>query len=324
VPDHFAVAYNAPSFVTACSAGAYTYVGQPFTYGVAPTITVTAQNAANATTRLYTGAHWRITDTALASLGNRTYTAASGTLVTSAAPVPDPVIADAGAGTGTLAFGAGTGFYFDRTTPVAPFNAEVSLAINVVDADNVAYASNPARFGQAAPGSGIAYTVGNAMRYGRLMIGSANGSQLLPLRMPIETQYWNGASFVTNTADSCTAIAGASLGLSNYTQNLGATPACETSALIGGNFAAGRGSLRLAAPGSGNNGGVDVTVNLAGAPAGSACIAVGAPPVAPVSAGLPWLRAKGAGAAYDQNPKARARFGAYRASDEYIDLREVY
>jgi hypothetical protein len=324
VPDHFAVAYNAPTFVTACGAGTYTYVGQPFSYGVPPVITLTAQNAANVTTALYAGAHWRIANAVLASYGNKSYTTASGTLVTSAAPSPDPVIAVAGGGTGTLTFGTGAAFYFDRTAPLAPFNAEVSLAINVIDADNVAYAANPARFGQATPGSGIAYTAGKEMRYGRLMIGSANGSQLLPLRMPIEAQYWNGTSFVTNTADGCTALAGASLGLSSYTQNLGDTPACETSALLGGSFAAGRGSLRLAAPGSGNNGGVDVTVNLADPASGNACLANGAPPVPPASAGLPWLRVKGTGAAYDRNPKARARFGAYRASEDYIDVREVY
>ncbi|HWI12671.1 MAG TPA: DUF6701 domain-containing protein, partial [Burkholderiales bacterium] len=324
VPDHFALAYNIPSFATACPAGAHTYVGQAFGYSVAPLITATAQNAANAPTLLYAGPHWRITDAVLAAVGNKTYSAAAGALNTSAAPVPDPAILPAGNGVGTLAFSAGTGFRFDRTTPVAPFHADISLAINVIDQDGVAYAGNPARFAAATPGNGIAFTSGKQMRFGRLMIGSANGSQLLPLRLPIETQYWSGTSFVTNTADSCTAIAATNIGYSNYTQNLTDTPACETSTLVGGNFAAGRGTLKLSAPGHGNNGGVDVTVNLAGATAGATCTAQGAPPGTPASAGFPYLQVRGPGGNYDQNARARARFGAYRASEEFIDVREVF
>lgn len=323
VPDHFAVAYNTPSFQTQCAGGAFTYAGQAFGYAVAPLISVTAQNAANVTTALYAGAHWRITDAVLAASGNKTYSTAAGTLVTAGAPSPDPLIAG-GAGFGSLTFSSGTGFWFLRTTPVAPFDADVSLAINVVDADGVAYASNPARFGQPSAGNGMAFTSGRQMRFGRLMIGSANGSQLLPLRLPLETQYWTGASFVTNTADSCTAIAAANVGYSNYTRNLTDTPTCETATLIGGSFVAGRGTLKLAAPGHGNNGGVDVTVNLAGATAGATCLAQSVPPGVPSLAGRPYLQVKGAGSAYDQNPRGRARFGVYRVTEDYIDLREVF
>ncbi len=152
VPDHFAVSLNTPAWGTACGAGAFTYVGQVFNYSVQPVITVQAQNVANATTTLYAGSWWRLTN---ASLTGKSYTAATGTLDTSGITGTDPVIASAGAGSGTLTFGSGSGLLFTRATPVAPFNAEIALAINVIDADGVAYASNPASFGTASAGNGI-------------------------------------------------------------------------------------------------------------------------------------------------------------------------
>ena len=44
-PDHFAVTRNSPTFNPACTAGSFTYVGQPFAYATAPVLTVTARNA---------------------------------------------------------------------------------------------------------------------------------------------------------------------------------------------------------------------------------------------------------------------------------------
>ena len=35
-PDHFATALNTPVFATACAAGAFSYLGQPISYAVAP------------------------------------------------------------------------------------------------------------------------------------------------------------------------------------------------------------------------------------------------------------------------------------------------
>src|SRR4029077_14477207 len=125
-----------------CAAGGFSYVGQKFSYTTAPVITVTAQNFTNGTTANYTGALWQITN---ASLTSKSYTAASGFLVDATGITgTDPVIADGGGGTGPLTFGSGTGVLLTRpTTPVAPFNAEVSLAINVIDADGVAHPPHP-------------------------------------------------------------------------------------------------------------------------------------------------------------------------------------
>src|SRR5881394_4262315 len=97
VPDHFAVALNAPTFQTACVAGRFTYTGQTFGYSAVPVIPVTAQDASNNPTTFYAGSWWRITNV---SATGKTYAAAIGALVTSGLPATDPVIASSGAGQG--------------------------------------------------------------------------------------------------------------------------------------------------------------------------------------------------------------------------------
>src|SRR5262249_42011949 len=37
-----------------------------------------------------------------------------------------------------------------------------------------------------------------AVRFGKLVLGNRSGSQLVPLQVPAEVQYWNGTAFVTN------------------------------------------------------------------------------------------------------------------------------
>jgi len=324
VPDNFAVALNTPGFGTAC--GTFTYVGQKFNYTTAPVITVTARNFAGGTTVNYAGAFWQITS---ASLTGKSYTSATGTLDTSGITGTDPVIASVGSGVGTLTFGSGTGLFFTRATPVAPFDADISLAINLnADADGVTiYASNPARFGQATAGNGIAFSSGKPMRFGRLVIRNANGSQLLPLPVQVEAQYWSGAptnAFITNTLDNCTSIASANDAMGNYTGNLSGSPTCETAISGGGPLSMGRRTLLLAAPGSGNNGSVNVTVNLGAAASGSTCTTQGGAPGSATTAILPHLQGNWSGANYDQNPTARATFGVSRGAEEVIFVRENY
>lgn len=322
VPDHFAVALNTPDFGTVC--GSFTYVGQRFTYLTAPVITVTARNFAAGTTGNYAGGLWQITN---ASLTGKSYAAAAGTLDVSGLPGTDPVIFSAGAGTGTLTFGSGTGLFFTRTTPVAPFDADISLAINVIDADGVTPASNPITFGTATPGSGIAFSSGKSLRFGRLTVRNVNGSQLLSLQVPVEAQYWSGApinGFLTNTLDGCTTIASANDAMGNYIGNLSGSPICETAVTSGGALSAGRGVLVLAAPGTGNSGSVDLTVNLGAAASGSTCTTQGGAPGSATTANLPHLQGNWSGGAYDQNPMARATFGISRGSEEVVFVRENF
>jgi hypothetical protein len=322
VPDNFAVSLNTPTFGSAC--GSFTYIGQNFNFGTAPVITLTARNSAGSTTTRYAGSWWRITN---ATLTGKAYTTASGTLDTSGAPGTDPVINAAGSGTGTLTFSSGTGFFFPRTTPVAPFDAEISLAVNVIDADGISYASNPARFGTATAGNGIAFSTGKPMRFGRFAIGNANGSQLVPLLVRVEAQYWSGSptnAFITNTLDNCTSVAPANFAMGNYTGNLSGSPTCETAISGGGTLSSGRGTLILATPGAANDGSVMLTANLGATASGSTCTTLGGAPVSATTANLPHLQGNWTGGAYDANPSARASFGVYKGSEEVIYMRENF
>jgi MSHA biogenesis protein MshQ len=322
-PHHFDVSANAPVFATACTAGAFTYIGQPFDYaeGMEPVLTVTARNLAGGTTANYKGtapagqAFFKIT---AGSLTGKVYTAASGALDVSTVTTPDPAILAAGNGTGTLTFNSGDGLKFIRSAPQLPFNAEISLAINVIDTDGVAYSTNPARFGQASAGNGIAFSTGKTLRFGRLRLSGASGSQLLPLDVPFEVQYWTGTFFATNTADTCTTVTGDNVALGNSMGNLGVN---ETTVTVGA-LAAGRGAIRLSAPGAGNNGSLDVALNL-----GTGTSVVVCPAFTPAAAepgALTHLRGQWCGAAYDRDPTARVRFGISSGSDERIYMREDY
>lgn len=54
---------------------------------------------------------------------------------------------------------------------------------------------------------------GVALRSGRIRLQNANGSELLPLPVPLQIEYWSGAAqgWQRNAADSCTAIAATNL-----------------------------------------------------------------------------------------------------------------
>jgi MSHA biogenesis protein MshQ len=307
IPDHFDVAYNVPQFTPAC--GTFTYLGQPITYATAPVITVTARNLAGGTTQNYKGttpaaqAFWKITN---ASLTGKTYASNFGTPTITTPPSPDPAIVVSGNGTGTLTFGAGTGLMLPRTAEVVPTDAEIQLSINVIDTDSVAYATNPASFGGTASGTGIGFATSKQMRFGRLRLGNAFGSELLDLPIPVETQYYNASGvYVTNTADNCTSLAVANVFLSS-----------QTAAISGsGLFAAGKGNLRILKPSAKVS--VDLCVDLDGSASDGTCVAT-------TSAAKPWLQWKWSGSAFDRDPRARATFGVFRNADEFIYLRENF
>ncbi|MGO9988123.1 MAG: DUF6701 domain-containing protein [Steroidobacteraceae bacterium] len=313
IPNAFAAALNTPVFGTGCSAGGFSYLGQPLTYTVAPVLTATALAAGGATTRNYTGPFLKLTN---GSLTGRTYTPTPASPALNVSGLPstavDPVIADLGTGQATLTFSAGSGLSFSRGSAIAPFNANIALSINVIDTDGVA-AANPVTFGG---GTGISFSTSAAQYYGRLALRDAVGSELLNLPMALTTQYYLSTSqgFTTNTADSCTAAA--AIAFSNYQQNL---TAGETCVLDTGNpgrsgvgcaapasagmqylspAAAGNFNLILAAPGAGDTGALSVTAT---APA--------------------WLQYNWGSS---QNPSGMATFGVFPGPASRVHQREVY
>ena len=312
VPDRFALTSLTPPQLqtfgaadAACSVPpapprrSFTYLGQPFGYVTAPSATVTAQNAAGGTTTNYRGALWK-----LATAGVSQSFANTPVLPLDTALVGAPTLAEtANTGTGTLTANAGDRIAFvrDSATPAAPFTANLSLTWTVQDISESG--AGQGVIGTAAPlvfGS-IGFDAGAELRYGRLRLSNANGSQLVPLPVAMETQYWIGsAGFVTNAADHCTSIATASIALGSFTGNLAAG---ETALSGGGTLTAGRRTLLLSAPGSTNDGSVTLTAGLAA---------------------QPYLQGNWTGAAYDDNPAARATFGAFKGAGEVIFMRENY
>ncbi|MGZ5726505.1 MAG: DUF6701 domain-containing protein [Burkholderiales bacterium] len=341
IPDNFNVTFNAPQFGSTC--GTFTYVGQPFTYATAAVITVTARNGtnnglANATTTNYAGAYVKLADSATSlnqapyatqatrytrfdALGGGTTPALDTSLMP--ATTADPTIGAFVNGVGTLTFGSGGGLAFNRSTstPNAPFNADIALTLNVIDADGVSFGGNPASFGTATAGNGIAFSSGKSFRYGRLRMQNSNGSQLIAMPIPMQTQYWNGSAFVTNTLDNCTTIAASNVAIGNAQQGL--TAAMVSPPTVGGAFAAGIGSLRLPAPGGANRGSVDVSINLTAGAAGTSCTAG-----MPASTGSNLTHLQGLWCTlpgtYTKDPTARATFGTYRNTDKFIYQRENY
>jgi MSHA biogenesis protein MshQ len=112
--------------------------------------------------------------------------------------------------------------------------------------------------------------------------------------------------------------------MSNFTNNLSGSPTCQTAISGGGVLSSGRRTLQLAAPGSANNGGVNLTVNLGASASGTTCTTVGGAPVSATTANLPYLQGNWTGGAYNVNPSARATFGVYKGSDEVIFIRENF
>jgi len=307
VPDHFTVSANTPAFSPGC--GSFTYLGQPFGFGTAPLLTVTAKNQAGATTANYTGSLWKISS---ATVTGQAWTSASGTV----APVgglPGPTVTDLGAGTGTILFdvgdpASGGGLSFARSTGTAPFNASLGLSAAIVDNEGVAPITSPTTLASIGFDDGNGATSSDAqMRLGRLRLANAYGSERLALPVPLTAQYWDGQGFTTNTLDNCTSLAAPSLTF--YTQNASNQLASgDTSATLNDPLVAGNGNLRLTAPGAGNHGFLDLSVT---APA--------------------WLRYNwdgtdqgGDGDLLDDNPRARASFGQRNNASRVIIRREIY
>ena len=278
-----------------------------------PVVAITARALAGEIAENYDGAFFKLSD---ASLPDPIYTSTPATLDTSGLPAGDPAIAPTGAGTGTLTFGSGSGFFFARTTEQPVFDADIRLSIDVIDADG-ASASNPVVFGTAG---GMLFDSGAEMRYGRAHLMNGYGSELVNLALPFRTEYFvdSATGFVPNVNDSCSTPGTLSFGA--FTENLAAGETCvlDTGA-PGGSGAgcaaagplalqfrapplAGDFNLHLQAPGAGNDGSTTATADV---PAWLEY---------DWDAALPGL----------EDPSGSAVFGIFRGVDRRIYIRELY
>lgn len=304
VPDHFDVTVAAHGGMQSTCSNSFTYTGQPMAYATAPSLTIKAMNASTppTVTQNYVGSFQKLVASGVSIAVPTSDATQNGkdaitkTALTTTMPA------------GTLTNTLGSLTYSlspdDRYTYVRNANSlvgsyvsDIPLVVTAVsDGETTAVGTLP-----------TLRPTGVSLRFGRLRIANAVGSELLNLPVPLTAQYWNGAGFVTNTLDSCTSLTAPTL--SFFTQNTNNQLASgETTATYNNPFIAGVGGLSLSAPGNGNFGYLDVTVT---APA--------------------WLQYNWDGVdqssdsnLFDDNPRARAAFGKRRGSDKVIIRREIY
>ncbi|WP_379056953.1 DUF6701 domain-containing protein [Methylophilus luteus] len=310
IPDHFKETSGTPD-TYACTT--FVYYGQ-FTPTMpsfnAPFI-ITAENVANVKTQNYHGDYgansYARLDLSKFNSYNFSSNAPAGATLSASPLVPTFESTAAGAPANTPAT-------WNRGEARVKAKLQLSRPPSKSVPQNVVVSAKPVDDDGVTSDTTSITSPGIPFRYGRLAIGSAHGSELLPLTVPVEAQFWNGSAFVRSTADACTSIPIQTFAMKTYRGNLNA---CETQLSVASAMAGGVLRMRLSAPGvSGttpNTGSVDLEVNLA---------AKDAPPLPPerVCTGsaesnsndgaLPWFGTT--------DPSGRATFGIYKAPIIYM------
>ena len=323
-PHHFvASGVLTPRADLACApASTFTYMGEP----MALVLTLTAQNAANGTTQNYTTASGfaKLDGTTVSKWTAFAINDSIGLGAVSGGSALSSRISVSGAPSGNWVTGVGTliaNVALNRAATVdGPFSLPINpLKIGVAPQDQDAVQLLPGALNLDADLNSVneRQQVATAdIRYGRIRLNNAIGSEILNLPVPVKAQYFNGMGFVNNSDDNCTAFSltpvtngsptnfqYGSLLIDNPKKSMtvGASTLGGASSLI---FSGGVGAtfpptlgLILFAPNL--SGSIDLTLTV---PA--------------------WLQFNWTGVV--GNPKARATFGAYRNTDQFIYQRENY
>jgi MSHA biogenesis protein MshQ len=290
-PAQFSIsaASLAPACVPGAPATSFTYFGED---GFTTAFTLTAQNLTGGTTSNYRDAFAKLD---LALYGSYGFSAA-------ALPTGSSLSSSTSAPSGSWANGVTTVTAKHQISRPTDLTAPTSVALTAAPTDGEVPAASPAM----ALGS-------TTLRYGRLQLFNAYGSELLDLPLTLRAQYWNGSAWVTNSDDSCTTITAptSGSGLTFYPEVAAGAPgnhlsAAETTATVNvtGKLASGDAGLRFSRPGAGNSGYVDISIPLAV---------------------RPWLQFPWGISAVNPtglNPTGRATFGIYRS--RLIYSRENY
>jgi len=284
-PHHFTYA---ATLAAACAGGGFTYMDQP---NLGISLALQAMSAAETVTARYTAGY--------VPLGTFDITGDNGGNAVNLARLT-PALPAFVWNNGSYTVNTATSSFARDVAPDGPYD-NFALKANILTEPD----------GVNIVGSNLSNTT--RIRYGRIRMLNAYGSELLPLNLPLTVQHFNGSGWSTNTLDTCTTLAASNLA---YTFG-GNLAACETAGTLSGS--APTFNLRLAAAGAGNNGTADMTLNLGVAAAGNTCTSVGGPGPAATTANRPWLQLPGG-----INPAARATFGVYQGNDTIIYQRESY
>jgi MSHA biogenesis protein MshQ len=298
-PDHFTL--TASSVTPACAGGGFTYMDQP---NLGYSFTIEARNLANVKTANYINSPTYNTGTVSILAENNN----NGTDLSARVSAPS---GSWSSGSYNYSTTTATFSRLGPGSPDGPYDA-LQLGVRVADADGPVLAGlnmNPAISGACgAACTGVVIGATTKVRFGRVTIANAFGSELLALPVPLQVEYYNGSGFVGKNAtnlDNCTSITAAML-----------TPSAGTfaSVPVGGGttsgtlanipVSAGDAGLSFNAPGAGNVGDFTLQVGL-----GS----------------LPWLRYDWTGTSVNSDPPlARISFGTYPGSGRQIYIREPW
>jgi cytoskeletal protein CcmA (bactofilin family) len=248
-PASFALTLNnSPSFAEQVS-NTFTYLGQNFVYNTAPQVIIRAVAADGVSvTQNYEGlsdnsGYWKLgsnislTGGVCGSASGFCYTDLSAITDSSghAVPLTTPATTVAYAGTTTtngqmaVTLHAGQNFIYSKpvdSDTVNPFDADVRLNLVVLDSDGITGSlpttTDSAHIGfltdtlndpDAIPLSGDeSYNITNnsLIRMGRATLTDVYGATESIVSMPLAAEFYDGANWVANSADSSTAIAATS------------------------------------------------------------------------------------------------------------------
>jgi len=329
IPDHFSVTPAAfDNRADWCNHGLLvadgisTCVSPDFSYmdeTINARFTLKAENTSNSTTQNYHGAFAKLNPIATGS------TLAFGALDDVTATNLSARVNTNLVTTGSGSFNNGTAtmsvpISIMRTLPADGAYTALDVGIAPVDSDGVTTLKNMDTNNDSVNDRTQVNTSSTEVRHGRMKIGNVYGSELLALSLPLTVEYWNGTAFMTNTLDNQTRLSTANIGLANYRGNLAAG---ETAATVGSAFVAGVSNLSLSAPDVGNNGSVDIVVNLGTTATEAPCSPLTPDPTTS-GAHLGYLRGMWCGSNHDKDPAARATFGLNKGNDRQIYFRELY
>lgn len=302
IPSLFTVT---PSTSTlAC--GSFVYYGQDAlvssTSSVITPFTVTAKNAANVVTQNYTGAYGKLV---LSDYASSQYYFTS-ELSNGASLIPSVVSPNVTQQTNNSIPTWGNG------TVDVKVKHKISRPASAINEQNITVYAQPKDADNVTTTSKVALTGTFPVRYGRVAITPAHGSELLPLSVPIEAQYYKSGAYLRNTLDSCSTFNLSTMAMKNYKGNLNA---CETILSGTASMSSGKMSLTLSAPkvgtdGKPNTGSVDLDLNYGAAGGDQTCVSI-----------VQSNAADGDGSKtlwFGADPSARASFGIYKAPVIYM------
>ena len=290
-----------------------TFFGQGFGWASAPQVTLTARNAAGATTLYWSGALMKLN-------------AASGT----------PTLATSGAGSATLASSFGALGLVDLGNGQARFTASsldrfvldlpaatvqpsltpgFTWTLNVSDNSESGVSGNTSLAASVAQAA-LTFDAGGVFHSGRLALSPAHGDARVGLRLQMELQRYTSAGWVTMTEDrGCVTVQPRNLGVESPS---GVFASSICAAPLAANVSTRGGRAWLPLPGTPNAAPGRLALRLAGAAAsGNSCAGLNTTQaLSPLN--LPWLLGSNSGA----GPLALASWG--RANRDAVLRRETW